>query len=201
MKGSNYTKSFKDAMAATAVQKYANVAMAGALLLTSILAFNQRERVVLVPPIVHEQLEVSLASANAEYHKSWALYVATFVGNVNPGNSAFVADGLKMAFAPELYSETRQRILEQSEDLRVSGRSLRFFPDKVSFEKASAKTFVTGKQEIVSASGAIKEQEVVYEMQIKIRDGMPVVSAFDYYTGAPRTLEWLAKNSARDKRD
>ena len=190
MKGSKYTKSFKDAMAATAVQKYANVAMAGALLLTSILAFNQRERVVLVPPIVHEQLEVSLASANAEYHKSWALYVATFVGN-----------GLKMAFAPELYSETRQRILEQSEDLRVSGRSLRFFPDKVSFEKASAKTFVTGKQEIVSASGAIKEQEVVYEMQIKIRDGMPVVSAFDYYTGAPRTLEWLAKNSARDKRD
>ena len=71
----------------------------------------------------------------------------------------------------------------------------------MSFEKASAKTFVTGKQEIVSASGAIKEQEVVYEMQIKIRDGMPVVSAFDYYTGAPRTLEWLAKNSARDKRD
>ena len=195
MKGSKYTKSFKDAMAATAVQKYANVAMAGALLLTSILAFNQRERVVLVPPIVHEQLEVSLASANAEYHKSWALYVATFVGNVNPGNSAFVADGLK------IYSYNRHRILEQSEDLRVSGRSLRFFPDKVIFEKASAKTFVTGKQEIVSASGAIKEQEVVYEMQIKIRDGMPVVSAFDYYTGAPRTLEWLAKNSARDKRD
>ena len=201
MKGSKYTQSFKDAMAAAAVQKYANVSLAVAVLIMSILAFNQRERVVLVPPIVHEQLEVALASASAEYHKSWALYVATFLGNVNPGNSAFVAEGLQRAFSPELYSEMRQRILEQSEDLRVSGRSLRFFPDKVAFEKASGKTFVSGKQEIVSASGAVKEQEIVYEMQIRIRDGMPVVAAFDYYTGAPRTVDWLAKNSARDKRD
>ena len=71
----------------------------------------------------------------------------------------------------------------------------------MAFEKASGKTFVSGKQEIVSASGAVKEQEIVYEMQIRIRDGMPVVAAFDYYTGAPRTVDWLAKNSARDKRD
>ena len=201
MKGTKYTQSFRDAMTAAAVQKYANVALAVAVLITSVLAFNQRERVVIVPPVVHEQLEVSLASASAEYHQSWALYVATFLGNVNPGNSAFVADGLKRAFSPELYSETRQRILEQAEDLRVSGRSLRFFPDKVSFERSTSKTFVTGKQEIVSASGAVKEQEVVYEMQIKIRDGLPVVAAFDYYTGAPRTVDWLAKNSARNQRD
>lgn len=201
MKGSKYTQTFKQALQATTVQKYANVSLAVAVLITSILAFNQRERVVLVPPMVHEQLEVALSSANAEYHKSWGLYVATFVGNVNPGNSGFVVEGLKMAFAPELYSDMQQQILEQSEEMRLSGRSLRFFPDKVSYEKASGKTFVTGKQEMVSASGAIKEQEVVYEMQIKLRDGLPVVSSFDFYTGAPRTLEWLARNSARDKRD
>jgi conjugal transfer pilus assembly protein TraE len=201
MKASTYTKNFREALAATKIQKYANAALSGALLLMTILAFNQRERVVLVPPVVSEQLEIAMSSANADYHKAWALYVATFIGNINPGNSAFVADGLKLSFAPELYTEMRQRILEQSEELRVSGRSLRFFPDEVSYEKASTKTFVAGKQEIIYASGALKEQEVVYELQIKVRDGMPVVAQFDYYAGAPRTVAWLAKHSGAGKRD
>jgi conjugal transfer pilus assembly protein TraE len=198
MKGSQYVKGFREALAAERIQKYSNIALAIALVIALILAFNQRERIVVVPPVINDQFEVAYDSANATYYESWALYVATFVGNINPANSTFVVEGLSRAFTPDLYTTMRQQILEQSEELRISGRSLRFYPDRVVFEKQSSKTFVTGKQEIVSANGAVKEQEVVYEMQIRIRDGIPMVGQFDFYPGAPRTVEWLAKHGSAD---
>jgi conjugal transfer pilus assembly protein TraE len=198
MKGSQYVKGFREAVAAAAVQKYANVTLAVALLIALVLAFNQRERVVVVPPVVNDQFEVGYDSANAHYYEAWSLYVATFLGNINPANSTFVVQGLERAFTPDLYTTMRQQILEQAEDLRISGRSLRFYPDRVIFEKQSSKTFVTGKQEIVSSNGAVKEQEVVYEMLVRIRDGLPMVAQFDFYPGAPRTVEWLAKHGTDD---
>lgn len=198
MKASVYTKGFRDALQGERVQKYANICLSITVLLLGVLAFHSRERIVIVPPLINEKLELSYDAANAEYYKSWALYVATFMGNVNPGNATFLAEGLSKAFTPELYTPMRQRIIEQAEELRMSGRSVRFYPDRVLYENESGKTFVTGKQEIASSSGAVKEQEVVYEMLVKIRSGMPMVSAFDYYTGAPRTVEWLGKHGGGD---
>jgi type IV conjugative transfer system protein TraE len=194
MKGSTYSTGFKQALERAKIQKYANIGLSIAVLLLTLMAFNQRERVVVVPPVVSDQYEISFNSANASYYKSWALYVSTFLGNINPGNATFVAEGLETSFSPELYKKMQQGILEQAEDLRLTGRALRFYPDRVMYEKKSQKTFVTGKQEIVSSSGAVKEQEVVYEMQVQIQNGKPVVSQFEFYAGAPRTLDWLAKH-------
>ena len=62
------------------------------------------------------------------------------------------------------------------------------------YEPETGKTFVAGKQEIVSAAGNVTDQDVCYEMQVEIRDGLPKIEKFAYYTGAPRTEEWVQRN-------
>jgi len=99
-----------------------------------------------------------------------------------------------LSFSPSLYAEMQSKITEDAEKMRASGRSLRFFADRVLYESETGKTFVAGKQEIVSAAGNVHDQDVCYEMQVVIRDGLPKIEKFAYYSGAPKTEEWLQRN-------
>jgi len=189
-----YKFGFKGAKETIKLQKYALLVMAITILLLVIFAINKRERLVLIPPIMDERVELAYQSANEAYYKAYALYVASFLGNINPGNANFVKEGLSLSFSPALYAEMRAKITEDAEKMRISGRTLRFFADRVMYEPESGKTFVAGKQEIVSAAGNIHDQDVTYEMQVNIREGLPKIEKFAYYTGAPRTEDWLRRN-------
>ena len=194
MKGNTYTKGYQEALDSAKTQRRINVGLGFAVIILALMAFNQRERVVVVPPAVNAKLEIGWNSADQDYYKKWGLYVATFMGNLNPGNAAFIEEGLQMQFSPALYTELKKDIMDQAENLRATGRSLHFYPDKVIYERTSGKTFVTGKQEVISSAGSKTEQEVVYELQIGIFNGIPQVTAYEHYAGAPRTLDWLAKH-------
>lgn len=194
MKGSTYKFGFKGAQETIKLQKYAVLAMSITILILVFGLLQKRERLVIIPPVIDERIELAYNAANEPYFKSYALYVASFLGNINPANANFVKEGLSLSFAPELYGEMQAKITEDAEKMRVSGRTLRFFADRVLFEPGTGKTFVAGKQEIVSAAGNVHDQDVTYEMAIVIRDGLPKVQKFAYYTGAPRTEEWLQRN-------
>lgn len=194
MKGKTYKLGFKGAQETVKLQKYTIIVMAVTILVLVMQVGSKRDRLVIVPPVIEEQLELGYAAANEPYFKSWALYVANFLGNINPSNASFVSEGLSLSFSPELYQEMRGKIIADAERMRVSGRSLRFYADRVVYEKDTRKTFVAGKQEVVSAAGNVHEQDVCYEMQVAIRNGLPTIEHFDYYTGAPRTAEWLQRN-------
>jgi len=155
---------------------------------------NDHERLVILPPVTDERIELGYNSANEPYYKAYALYVASFLGNLNPANATFVKEGLSLSFSPSLYAEMQSKITEDAEKMRASGRSLRFFADRVLYESETGKTFVAGKQEIVSAAGNVHDQDVCYEMQVVIRDGLPKIEKFAYYSGAPKTEEWLQRN-------
>jgi len=194
MDGKTYKFGFKGAQETIKLQKYAVLIMALTILVLVWGVLQKRERVVILPPISDERIEVGYASANEPYYKSYALYVASFLGNLNPANATFVKEGLSLSFSPQLYADMQTKITEDAEKMRMTGRSLRFFADRVLYESETGKTFVAGKQEIVSAAGNVHDQDVCYEMQIAIRDGLPKVDKFAYYTGAPRTEEWLLRN-------
>lgn len=196
MKGSDYNLGYKEALESAKRTRQINFGMGIAIIILTILAFGKRERVVIVPPLINDRYEIAYDSANKNYHENWGLYVAQFMGNINPGNASFIEEGLQKQFSPKLYEEVRSEIMDQAERMRQTGKSLRFYPDSIVFEKQSGKTFVTGKQEIESSTGAVTEKEVVYEMKIEIQNGIPQVIAYDYYEGAPRTQDYLAKHSA-----
>lgn len=194
MKGNTYKFGFKGAQETIKLQKYAILIMATTILLLCFNAVSKKERLVILPPVVDERIELAYNSANEHYYKSYGLYAASFLGNINPSNAGFIKEGLSLSFSPSLYSEIQQKITEDAEKMRVSGRTIRFYPDRVIYENGTGKTFVAGKREIVSAAGNVHDQDVCYEMQVVIRDGLPQITRYAFYTGAPRTEEWLQRN-------
>ena len=194
MDAKTYKFGFKGAKETIKLQKYSIVILSFAILILAMFVVQKRERLVLIPPVLDERVELAYQAANEGYYKAYALYVASFLGNINPGNANFVKEGLALSFSPRLYAEMRAQITEDAEKMRISGRTLRFYADRVLYEPETGKTFVAGKQEIVSAAGNVHDQDVTYEMMVAIRDGLPKIEKFAYYTGAPRTEEWLQRN-------
>lgn len=178
-----------------------NIFLAIALTVTSVLAFFNRERVVLVPPRLDEKMVVAWNNAGAEYFKAFGVFVATLLGNITPANSKFVADQLSVFIEPKLYAPIRTQVLAYADDPRFArAASFNYFsPTKVVWEPATAKVFVLGTITMSSfnpqISGMYEYRTVVYEFKFVMNDGRPLIVEFNSYPGGEaRTLAWIEKN-------
>lgn len=180
----------------------ANIAMAITIPILAVMAFTQRERVVLVPPHLDKRVEVSWNAASGDYYKGWGLYVATLMGNLTPKNVKFTADVLSPMFAPEVYAPIRTKMLALLDDPNfVRANAFNFFtPRQVIYEAELKRVFVSGflvtsAYNYVSSGSASDTKPVVYEMDFTMRSGLPVITRFDSYEGTqPHTQAWLSKN-------
>jgi conjugal transfer pilus assembly protein TraE len=186
----------------------ANVLMAVALSVTSVLAFYNRERIVLVPPRLDDKMTVAWNNAGAEYFKAFGLFVATLLGNITPANSKFVADQLSTFIEPKLYAPIRTQVLAYADDPRFArAASFNYFsPQKVAWEPATSKVFVLGTITMSSfnpqISGPYEYRTVVYEFQFSMNDGRPLIVDFNSYPGTEaRTLAWIEKNQRTLERE
>lgn len=162
---------------------------------------NQRDRIVLVPPSMDTKAVVAWNYANREYLKSFGLYIATLVGNIQPKSSTIVLDSVSAFMDPMIYTDFRRQLLGLIEDpmFKASGSVISFLPGSIQYEPETSRVFVLGTL-ITSTSGAQKYQkQVVYEIGAEIREGRPWVRHFLSYEGSiPRTVSWHVQQSQKD---
>jgi conjugal transfer pilus assembly protein TraE len=152
-----------------------------------------RERIVLSPPGLDRAESVGWKSASAGYVKSFGLYVATLIGNITPGNVAFVADNLSSFVDSSIYPDVRRKLLATAESrtFKETASATKFEPMAVHYEHETNRVFVSGRMTLISAGGAGAAQDVTYEMTIVIKDGLPVVTSLMSYDGQqPHDTKW-----------
>lgn len=193
MKLARYTKGLQEALTSSRFHSIANLCLAVTVLFMAGMAFKQRERIVLVPQQLDERMTVAYQWASEGYYKKFALSTALLIGNANQANAGFVADQLAVVFAPALYDAVRTKILEDAEEMKQTGRSLRFLPRGITYERETNKVFVEGKQEIISATKQVTELNMVYEMVVQISSGVPSIAHFTSYQGLAKTQANLAR--------
>ena len=178
-----------------------NIIMAAGLVYAFATMSGERERVVLVPPMLDGKAEIAWNSANKEYIKSFGMYIATMVGNIQPKSSSVVLDAVSAFMDPNIYTEFRRQLMTLMEDpvFKASGSVISFLPNSIQYEADTNRVFIMGTL-ITATSGAQKYQkQVTYEMSISIREGRPWVSHFLSYEGSiPRTVSWHVNRSSRD---
>ncbi|ABM97140.1 type IV conjugative transfer system protein TraE [Methylibium petroleiphilum] len=196
----NMTKTWQAANKVAALMLVSNVALAAALLVSIVAFSGNRERVVLVPPHLEKRVSVGWNTADAEYLKGFGTYFAMLTANVTPKSASFVADTLSSAVSPAIYPEVRKQVLVLAKDpvFQKSGASVRFDPIQVEYEAATNKVFVVGEITTNDATGRISRVQSVYEMEIRMDNGRPQVTAMASYAGAdPHTLQWIENNKER----
>lgn len=178
-----------------------NIILAAGLVYAYASMAGARERIVLVPPMLDEKVEIAWNSANKEYIKSFGMYIATMVGNIQPKSSTVVLDAVSAFMDPFIYTEFRRQLMTLMEDpvFKASGSVISFLPNSIQYEADTNRVFVTGTL-ITATSGAQKYQkQVTYEMSISIREGRPWVSHFLSYEGSiPRTVSWHVNRNSRE---
>ena len=201
---------FKDALrsmsqlqALTKAMLMSNIIMAVGLTYAIFAVSGQRERVVLVPPALDRRAEIAWQSADKEYLKSFGLYIATLVGNIQPKSSSLVLDSVSQFMDPKIYTDFRRQMLSIIEDpqFKSSGATISFQPNSLQWEGETSRVFVTGTL-ITASSGTQKYQkQVTYEVGLAIREGRPWVTHFLSYEGnIPRTVTWHLNQAQRDKK-
>lgn len=177
-----------------------NVILAGGVAYAIVSMGNQHDRLVLVPPHLTEEAVVAWNSADKEYLKSFGMYVATLVGNIQPRSSAVILDSVSAFMSPAIYSDFRRQAQAIIDDpvFRTSGAVMSFQPSTIQFEPETSRVFVTGSL-ITKSSGQDRQKTVTYEMGIQMHEGRPWVTHFTSYEGSVvRTVSWHINNSARE---
>lgn len=179
-----------------------NVIMAVGLVFGIVAINSNHERIILVPPMLDKKVEVAWSSADKEYMKSFAMYLAVLVGNMQPKSVSIITDSLSAFMEPSIYTDFRRQMLLMAEDpiFKASGAVTTFAPNSIQYEAETGRVFVTGVL-TTTTSGAQKYQKTVtYEIGIKIKEGRPWVNHFLSYEGSvPHTVAWFTAKSSRDK--
>jgi conjugal transfer pilus assembly protein TraE len=161
---------------------------------------SERERIVLIPPHMDNKAVIAWDAANAEYYKSFGLYVATMVANLQPKTATAIVDSVSTFFDSSIYTEFRQQSLAIVDDpvLRQSGTVIVFSPNSIAYEQETRRVFVTGNL-ITKSNAAERQKTVTYEVGLVMREGRPWVRHFTSYEGSIlRTVSWHLNASKGD---
>jgi conjugal transfer pilus assembly protein TraE len=153
---------------------------------------TQRE---LIPPMLDQPVKVGYARADEPYYKAWGLYVAELVGNLTPGNAAFVAEALGRLFSSSDAAQVHSKVLAQGRELRQNGVVMFFKAEQITFEPLTGEIYVTGNQREISPNGtSVSSGQMTYQMHIEMQAGQPVLTRLQTYTGPAKTLAWKVNN-------
>ena len=161
-----------------------------------VLTISTRDAKIEISPFgLGAEIEISANSANAEYYKSFGLYVAALAANINPRNVKFVTENLSLFMSSNAYAKVRNALLAKAQDpiFLKSGSSVFFVVEQTPlYEPESSKVFIVGTANTLAAAGLVSSDPYVYEMTVSMSNHRPVIEDIKNYPGTePHTLKWL----------
>jgi len=161
-------------------------ALSACVLVQTFALMSRDEIVVLVPPELSAEMKVASSNASRDYTKAWGLHIATLIGNVTPGNGAFIKESIYPLLSPEVHDQVTTIIERQLDQLDRDRVALRFEPRRV--VQKGKRVFVFGYG-VTSAIGGSDEKRSkrTYEVELEIERHRPVIRHMSTYQGEPKT--------------
>lgn len=202
MKHKRFVATFDELRTKFSLSMVSNVVLAAAVGLLAWDRVTDEPIIQVVPPTLTTEAKVGASTADAEYLMSWGLYFASMTGNVTPKNVLFVADAISSFTDPVIYPKLRRQLYSLAEDptFKERGGSVTFEAQDISYDAASNKVFVVGEQVSNTTAGEQNRTRYVYEIEIEMRNRLPIVVGVDHYQGTPRTAKWMRSNALREDR-
>jgi len=173
----------------------------GGLIISNVLAalaaFRTERSVILVPPGLNKEVEVTRNRASAEFKQAWGLFLSELLGNITPGTVDFIRQTLAPMLASSIYQEVMEDLTRQVEEIKRNQVSLSFQPAEVLYEEETDKVFVTGRLRAQGPGSRPVDTIRTYEFIVDINDYRPLIRHIDGYPGRPRTKEQL-KNAEQN---
>ena len=168
-----------------------------AIIALAVVLLTQDRETILVPPNISETMTVSKKTADAAYKKSWGLFVASTIGNVTPANADFVSEQLSQLVDGRVYHAMKADIAAQILEIKTNNLSIEFQAQQIVYEPETDRVFVLGKTQTSGSAGRLSKDNRVFELQIEMNSGRPLVTDMQTYAGEARTAAVLEKLERR----
>ncbi|NEV60331.1 TraE/TraK family type IV conjugative transfer system protein [Thiorhodococcus minor] len=166
------------------------VVLLGTNLLTLIALLQAERTVVLVPPILENQVNVARDRASQDVKEAWALFVTELLGNVTPSNAPYLRKTLEPLLSPALRRAIADALDAQVEALRRDQVSVRFEPKRIHYDAARDRVLISGKQISTGPAAAPVTRPRLYEVRVAFRHYRPTITHLNaYQTLRERTAE------------
>lgn len=161
--------------------------LAGSLLLMSIAVFQTSQTIVVVPPQITEQMTISLNKADENYKRTWAMFAAGIIGNVNPGNVALSTSTIEGLVSSEVLPKFKELLAEQVKIIKKKNLNISFAPQSVSYHAYSDRVYVYGNKKIIGMGGKSIVEDTTFEFEISVKNYKPQIKFMNIYKGRPQT--------------
>lgn len=185
MKISDYLATLQGVQSQNLWQRYAIVGLAITNSLTALGLLLHPTPVILVPPSLPDEVEIARNQGSGSLKESWGLYLAELLGNVTPGNAAFIERSLGPLLDARIYPEVMAILANEVEALRMDRVSVRFKSREVLYDATLDRVFVSGEQTSQGPGSAPESRPRTYEFRIGFRHYRPVIEHIDVYPGEP----------------
>jgi len=159
--------------------------------ITSLAAWRTERSIILVPPTLSKEVEVTRTSASSEFKESWGLFLAELLGNTTPANADFLKTAIEPLLAPDIYRSVLDAMTDQIKAIKMDRVAISFTPRHVDYESETNKVFVSGELSSQGPSSKPDLKPRTYEFIIAIKNYRPRLEYIDVYPDAPKTLERL----------
>jgi conjugal transfer pilus assembly protein TraE len=159
--------------------------------ISALAALRTERAVVLVPPNLTKEVEITRNTASSELKESWGLYLAELLGNVTPATSEFIANALAPLLSTDIYRSVMDALSEQIGAIKMDHVATSFKPRQVSYERETDKVFVTGELTTQGPNSKAETRNRTYEFVLSTRNYRPRLDYIDVYPDEPRTVERL----------
>ncbi|WP_445366670.1 TraE/TraK family type IV conjugative transfer system protein [Methylomonas sp. BW4-1] len=174
--------------------RFSRVIIIGLLVIcviTSLAAWRTERSIILVPPTLATEVEVTRSSASSEFKESWGLYMAELLGNTTPANADFLKVAIEPLLAPDIYRSVLDAMTDQIKAIKMDRVAISFTPRHVDYEAETNKVFVSGELKSQGPSSKPDIKPRTYEFIIAIKNYRPRLEFIDVYPDSPRTLDRL----------
>jgi conjugal transfer pilus assembly protein TraE len=159
--------------------------------ITSLAAWRTERSIILVPPTLNKEVEVTRTSASSEFKESWGLFLAELLGNTTPANADFLKTAIEPLLAPDIYRSVLDAMTDQIKAIKMDRVAISFTPRHVDYEAETNKVFVSGELKSQGPSSKPDIKPRTYEFIIAIKNYRPRLEFIDVYPDAPKTVERL----------
>ena len=163
----------------------------GVCVITSLAAWRTERSIILVPPTLTQEVEVTRTAASREFKESWGLFLAELLGNTTPANADFLKSAIEPLLAPEIYRTVLDAMTDQIKAIKMDRVAISFTPRHVVYEAETNKVFVSGELKSQGPSSKPDIKPRTYEFIIAIKNYRPRLEFIDVYPDEPRTRERL----------
>ena len=96
--------------------------------ITSLAAWRTERSIILVPPTLTKEVEVTRTAASSEFKESWGLFLAELLGNTTPANADFLKTAIEPLLAPEIYRTVLDAMTDQIKAIKIDRVAISFTP-------------------------------------------------------------------------